>query len=44
VAGLDRIDQLAHCGKRTSQAVELDFVVYGHEATSHRRRHPGKLP
>ena len=26
LAGLDRIDQLAHCGERTSESVELDFA------------------
>jgi hypothetical protein len=38
LVGLDRIDQLADRGERTSESVELDFVVYGHEATSHRWR------
>jgi hypothetical protein len=39
LAGLDRIDQLADCRERTSESVELNFVVYGHEATFHRWRH-----
>jgi hypothetical protein len=42
--GLDRIDQLADGGERTNESVELDFVVYGHEATSHRWRHRAGWP
>src|SRR5689334_9766522 len=44
LVGLDRIDQLADRGERTSESVELDFVVCGHEATSHRWRHRASCP
>ena len=44
LVGLDRIDQLADRGERTNESVELDFVVCGHEATSHRWRHRASCP
>src|SRR3954464_12713763 len=39
----DGIDQLAHRGERTSESVELDFVVYGHEAHLSQAAPPGEL-
>jgi hypothetical protein len=38
---LDRIDQRAHCGERTSESVELDFVVFGHDGHLSQAAPPG---